>query len=820
MKDNPIQSTGEAFGRPGTPPKWTSSSKEGVGTAYSTSSRIWFTLSHGILNEVYYPTIDKPQIRDLQFLITDGETFFHEERRDLNSDIELIRRDALGYRITSYDPDGRYIIIKEVIADPHQSCVLIHANIDVKEEWSDRLQVYVLLAPHLEMGGWGNSAKRAQIAGKDMLVAWKGSTYLAMDADVGFIRTSCGYVGMSDGWQDLNSNFQLDWQFDRADDGNIALVGQVDLAKSQEFTLGLAFGDNLHAAVTTLAQSLSLPFSEHRTRYIEQWYRVCCDIPNLDEYSSDGGLLYRVSHKLLLAHEDKTFAGAFIASASIPWGQARGDEDLGGYHLVWNRDMANSASGLLACNDTITPLRALIYLACSQRPDGGFPQNFWLDGAPYWSGIQLDEVAFPTMLAWRLWKADALFASLSSLHKTVNYKSGDFDPYPMVKKAAAYLIRQGPMTQQERWEENSGYSPSTLAATIAALICAADLARSRGDESSALFLEEYADFVESHVESWTVTTQGSLVPDIPKHYIRIHPTDINDPAPNEDPNRGMLVIRNRSPHEPWEFPAKDVVDAGFLELVRYGIRKPNDPLIEASLRVVDAIIKIDTPFGPCWRRYNHDGYGERSDGSPFEEWGKGRAWPLLTGERGHYELAAGRDVKPYIQALERFAHRGFMLPEQIWDEADLPDARMYLGRPAGAAMPLMWAHAEYIKLLRSTADGQIFDLIPIVAERYLNGRGRKDLEIWKPIRQIWQVAPGQVLRIQAPTPFRLRWSVDDWQNVNDTPATSTGLGIYFVDIPVSKEQRAPIHFTFFWTEVPKWEGKDYTVHIRPPSKSV
>jgi len=390
----------------------------------------------------------------------------------------------------------------------------------------------------------------------------------------------------------------------------------------------------------------------------------------------------------------------------------------------------------------------------------------------------------------------------------------------MVRDAPAYLIRQGPMTQQERWEENSGYSPSTLASTIAALICAADFSRAHDEEQTAIFLEEYADFLEFHVEAWTVTTQGILVPDIPKHYIRIHPTDINDPAPDEDPNRGMLVIRNLSPNEPWEFPAKDVVDAGFLELVRYGIRKPNDQLIEDSLRVVDAVIRVDTPFGPCWRRYNHDGYGERHDGSPFDGWGKGRAWPLLTGERGHYELAAGRDVKPYIQAMESFAHRGFMLPEQVWDEVDLPKARMYLGKPAGSAMPLMWAHAEYIKLLRSTADGGVFDLISIVAERYLNGRGRKDLEVWKPIRQIWQITPGQVLRIQAPTPFRLRWSVDDWQNANDTPAISTGLGIYFVDIPVSKEQRAPIHFTFFWTEVPKWEGKNYTIQIKGESKSV
>jgi glucoamylase len=199
---------------------------------------------------------------------------------------------------------------------------------------------------------------------------------------------------------------------------------------------------------------------------------------------------------LLLAHEDKTFAGALIASASIPWGNAKGDEDVGGYHLVWTRDMVSSALALLACDDWATPLRALVYLACSQQPDGGFAQNFWIDGTPYWQGIQLDEVAFPILLAWQLWKKDAL---------------KDFDPYYMVRSAAAYLVRHGPITQQERWEENSGYSPSTLAVGIAALVCAADFAEARGNRHDAGFLLDYADFLESHVENWTVTTDGSLV---------------------------------------------------------------------------------------------------------------------------------------------------------------------------------------------------------------------------------------------------------------------------------------------------------------------
>jgi len=764
---------------------------------------VWFTLSHGILNEVYYPTIDRPQIRDLQFLITDGATFCHEEKRDLDSEIECIEPYTLGYRVTSRERRNRYRLVKEIISDPHQACVLIRTRIEGIPELLSRLKLYVLLAPHLDAGGEGNSARRHSTAGRQILVAWKGEIYLALGADVGFSRTSCGFVGASDGWRDLHDKFQMDWEFERAEDGNVAVVGEVDLSRGLKFTIGLAFGDGLHAAVATLTQSLTVPFADQQARYIDQWNRISRGILPLGRESTDDGRLYRLSHALLLAHEDKTYAGAFIASASIPWGQAKGDEDRGGYHLVWTRDMVHTASALLACGDTVSPCRALVYLACSQQPDGGFAQNFWLDGTPYWGGIQLDEVAFPVLLAWRLWRANAL---------------GQFEPYPMVKAAAAYMIRHGPMTQQERWEENSGYSPSTLAATITALICAADFARSRGESKTAVFLEEYADFLASHLEAWTVTTQGSLVPGIPRHYIRIHPTDINDPSPDEDPNSGVLEVGNCAPGAPWRFPARDVVDAGFLELVRYGIRKAGDPLIEDSLRVVDAVLKVETPFGPCWRRYNHDGYGETLHGGPYLGSGKGRAWPLLTGERGHYEFAAGRDVKPYITAMERFTSKGGMLPEQVWDEGDLPERGLYLGRFTGSAMPLMWAHAEYINLLRSAHDGQVFDLIPPVAARYLPGRGRKDLEVWKPIRQARSVVAGRVLRIQAPAPFRLRWTLDEWQGFKDTPGSPTGLGIYFVDIPVAEAQRAPVRFTFFWTEDDRWEARDYKVEVVRPKK--
>ncbi len=346
----------------------------------------------------------------------------------------------------------------------------------------------------------------------------------------------------------------------------------------------------------------------------------------------------RASHNVLLAHEDKTFSGAFVASASIPWGQAHGDDDLGGYHLVWTRDMVQTATALLACGRAETARRALVYLACTQKPDGGFAQNFWVDGRPYWTGVQLDEVAFPIILAWRLWKANAL---------------GEMDIFPFVERAAGFLVQHAPITHQERWEENAGYSPSTLAAVIAGLICAAEMARAHDSEEMAVFLEEFADWIERHLEDWTVTNNGVLLPE------RQAPLHAHSSAGE---GRGLRLRRaaaRRSststivrPGTRAEFEAREIIDAGFLELVRYGVRRADDPLIMDSLKVVDAVLKRDLPQGPGWLRYNWDGYGQRADGGPFLGWGQGRVWPLLDGRtrtlrtgRGQRPRAADRDVR-------------------------------------------------------------------------------------------------------------------------------------------------------------------------------
>src|ERR1700712_984484 len=230
-----LDDDGPAFGSPGLEPRWTSSRKDAVGTAYSASSRVWFTMSHGILNEIYYPTIDRPQTRDMELLFTDNETFCHEEKRHFEYDFQYIDSDALAIRVAGSDLEGRYTVTKEFISNPHYPAVLMNVKISGDDDVISRLKCYALLAPHLNGGGAGNSARSVDVAGKRSLLAWKGNTSLAMGADCGFTRSSCGYVGTSDGFQNLCQDKRMTWQFGQALDGNIAVMGEIDIQHHREF---------------------------------------------------------------------------------------------------------------------------------------------------------------------------------------------------------------------------------------------------------------------------------------------------------------------------------------------------------------------------------------------------------------------------------------------------------------------------------------------------------------------------------------------------------------------------------------------------------
>ncbi len=788
-----------AFGGPGMAPKWSHSNKDGVGTAYSADSRLWYTLWRGTVTEVYFPTIDRPQLRDLELLFTDGTSFFHEEKRDLVARTERVGEHALAYRVRSEEPAGRYRLRKTILGDPHLPCLLSRVRLEVTPPGLDnRLRAFVLAAPHLNVGGWGNNASVQQLPGHTVLLAEKDGVALALGATLPFLRASVGYVGASDGWTDLNAHREMTWEFDRASDGNVALTGEVPVHDGvTEFTLGLAFGESAAAAVTTLLQSLGTPFDVHERRFRAQWRRTSRAEDDTPALASDQGALFRASRSILLAHEDKTYPGAFIASLSIPWGAFKGDEDPGGYHLVWVRDLFHAATGLLAAGEPEAALRALIYLASRQRLDGGFPQNFWIDGRPYWQGIQLDEVALPILLA-------------GALHRTGALR--EFDPTPMVYAAARFLIEHGPVTQQDRWEELSGYSPSTLATCITALTCAAGFARRAGDADGATFIQDHADFLESHLEGWTTTTADPVVPGVSRHYVRIRPASVDDPTPDEGPDLGRVHLTNQPPGAPADFPASEIVDAGFLDLVRFGVRAPDDPLIVDSLRVVDQLLKVDTPAGPVWRRYNHDGYGTRDDGQAFSEWGVGRAWPLLTGERGHYELAAGRDPSAYLRAMEDFATSTGLLPEQVWDAEDHPALHLERGRMTESAVPLVWAHAEYVKLLRSATEGRVYDQLLEVVQRYQDpDRRPRRLEVWKFTRQVRTARVGDRIRVIADQPFVLRATRDHWATSTDVASMETRVGLHFVDLPALPAAGRAWEFTFRWPVADRWEGRDYSV---------
>ncbi len=793
-----------APGAPGITPRWSHSNKEGIGTAYSADTRLWFTIWRGIVTEVYFPRIDRPQLRDVQFLLTDGESFFHEEKRNLRSTTTRPSDRALAFEVTAEDPDGRYRLEKSVLGDPHLPVVLVRTRVSFSDaRLASRLRLFTLAAPHLDVGGWNNSATVYDVLGHPLLAAQKNGLAVAMRATRPFVRATVGYVGASDGFTELSQHKRLTQEFDQAPNGNVALLGEIPLGGPTEFTLGIAFGESIESAVTALLQSLGTPYALHHKRFLEQWQRTKTHEVALARVSRDKGRLYRSSRAILLAHEDKVFPGAFIASLSIPWGASRSDDDEGGYHLVWTRDMVHTAEALLASGSTDGPLRALIYLATRQRADGGFPQNFWVDGTPYWQGLQLDEVAYPVLLANHLEVAGGL---------------ADFDPLPMVRRAARFLIERGPATQQDRWEEVGGYSPSTLASIIAALTAAARLIRASGDAGSATFVQEHADFLEANVERWTVTDRGTLLPDVPRHYVRIRPADVANPTPDEGPDLGRIRLPNLPPGAPNEFPAAEVVDAGFLDLVRFGIRRPDDPLVVDSLRVVDSVLRVETPAGPVWRRYNHDGYGQRDDGGPYVDWGTGRAWPLLTGERGHYELARGRDAAPYLRTMERLATPTGLITEQVWDEADRPALHLELGKPTESAMPLVWAHAEYVKLLRSAADKSVFDRCPEAAARYADSPApRPARQVWKFNRQPVTVPPEATLRIVAGAEFRLRASNDDWRTAHERDSSRTGIGLHYVDLEPLGRGSAAWTFTFYWLGASKWEGRNYTVRSAVPT---
>lgn len=794
-----------APGWPGIAPRWTSSAKSGVGAALNPLSRVWFSLSHGILNEIYYPRVDQACTRDLGLIVTDGRDFFSEEKRQATHQIAWTAEGVPAYRLLNTCTQGRYRIEKEVIADPRRDALLQRTRFVPLQGALADYRLYALLAPHLGNRGMGNTAWLDDYKGLPILCAARNDTVLALACSAPWLARSAGFVGFSDGWQDLVRHRQMAWRYTRAENGNVALTGEVDLnAADGAFTLALGFGRTVHEAGQRALSSLLDGFDVALEEYVrgwQDWQQALADLAPVCVGPTPEDL-YRVSTAVLRVHEAKHFPGGLIASLSIPWGADKGDDDLGGYHLVWPRDLAEVAGGLLAAGALEDALRVLEYLQATQEADGHWPQNMWLDGQPYWHGIQMDETAFPILLVGLACQAGAVEVQPANRF------------WPMVRNAAGYLVRNGPVTPQDRWEEDPGYSPFTLAAEVAALLVAADLADINGEPEVGVYLRETADTWNDSIERWTYVEDTALAREVgvDGYYIRTAPPEVADAA---SPVHGFVPIKNRPPGESSQ-PAAQIISPDALALVRFGLRAADDPRIVCTVKIIDALLRVETSVGPAWHRYNGDGYGEHEDGRAFDGTGVGRAWPLLTGERGHYELAAGRPdaATRLLATLEGFANEGGLLPEQVWDAPDLPKAGLFFGQATGSAMPLAWAHAEYIKLRRSLCDGQVFDTPQQTVQRYLVDKVTAAHATWHFNQKCRTIPPDKTLRIELLEPALIHWSADEWQTVHDLETRDTGLGVHVADIPATQfAPGAAVRFTMRWAQENRWENRDFVVRV-------
>jgi glucan 1,4-alpha-glucosidase len=673
----------QAPGAPGSKPFWTNGNKAGLGTSVAANSKVWFTLGEdGALNEVYYPAVDSANTRTLELIITDGKSFAELESRDTDHAVEVPDPAALVFTQVNKSRSGRYEIRKTYITDPGHNTALIQIQMKVLKPGP--LRVFAYFDPALKNSGLHDSGSRS---GK-VLLDTKGSVACALAASPGFVSVSTGYRGSSDGWDELEHGFKLVHHYVAAPDGNVAQIAELPgtLLHGKPVTIALGFAATAEQAMAETNASLRKGFAPIRAEYETGWHQY---VSTLKPVEARYRRQYQISAMVLKAHEDKTRPGAIAASLTIPWGNDvdASKEDVGGYHLVWARDLYEVATAFLAMGDRAAAERALNYLfETQQKPDGSFPQNSWLDGRPYWPSLQMDEVSYPSILAWQLGKTD----------------KATFEKH--VKPAANFVVSHGPATPQERWEEEGGYSPSTIAAEIAGLICAADIARVNGDEQSRAQWTAVADEWAKKLPQWTVTHTGKYAD---QYYIRI--------AQKGDPETGgPIAIHNGG--GTWD--EREIVDAGFLELVRLGIVPPDDPLVVKSLAVVDKVIRVDTPNGATWYRYNHDGYGEKDDGKGYDGTGIGRLWILFAGERGEYELANGGNAHPYLETMQKMANAGGMLAEQVWDRSDSPRPWLKFGQGTGSATPLAWTNAQFIRLAIAIQEGKLPETPAVVRAHF------------------------------------------------------------------------------------------------------
>lgn len=762
-----------APGRPGVKPSWSSGAKTAVGTALSAKSRVWFTIRSGILNEVYFPDVDCANTHGLSFLVADGKKFFSDEEHDADHKARWMEAGVPGAVTESVCKKGKYRIATEVITDPDRD--VLYLNVSFKPTiLEDDLHLYLFCNPHMRDQGAGNDAWVGRYKGIPMLFAQRRGLSLAAACSQEIKAASCGYAGKSDGLQDLQKHKRLKRFYTKAMRGNVAWIAEIDWRKCDgRFRIALGFGG--HPAEAALQARIGLldNFDSIRQKYVSGWQaeqaRLAC--PDVEEQAGDH---FKTSLAVLKTHESKAFPGGFVASLSIPWGFDRGDTATGGYHVLWPRDLGETVLGLLMTGDVQAARRALQYLRATQDADGNWSQNMWLDGTPHWTATQMDGTSLPILVA-------------DALRRQAEPESGDF--WPMIKAAAAFLARTGPYTEQDRWESNAGYSPYTMAVQIAALLAAADFADAASETAVARFLRSTADAWNDAIDELTYISGTKLAKKcgVDGYYIRIMPPEglqaksLTD-VPAELKNQAIGSRTHR---------AVDIVSPDALALVRFGLRSATDPRILDTVKVIDRTLKTQTKTGPVWHRYTHDGYGEHDDGSPFRKTGKGRGWPLLAGERAHYEIAKGDfDAADKLRrTMEAQTSECGLFPEQVWDGRHFPKRQLFNGRPTGSGMPLVWAHAEYMKLLRSLNERRVWNMPPQTVKRYVIEKQTSSYQIWTKQQQRTRVSAGKDLRVDSTEARSVHWTIDNWRTTHQAETSGPDLGLRWAVLPISQVAR-------------------------------
>jgi len=760
-----MSSSERAFGAPGISPTWSSSDKDFVTTALG-GSRLWATVGHGIINEIYWPSTGQPQVRDFGFYLVGADRWV-DLKRVRNYKLSTPGPYLPALTITHHGPD--YQLSLEVLPAPQRDVLLVRFNV------SGPYQLVVIVAPHLTSTGRNNSAWIERGAA----MASRGGLCVCLSADAPFQKLSCGYVGASDGWQDLNRHGELTWEFTSAENGTVALTAQ---AAGSTGVIALGFAGSPHGAFTRARTALAVPFEVLRTEFLQDWndWGSRLKLPRPDATLGDEGLL---SAAVLKIHEDRAYPGAVVASLSVPWGNST--DTLGGYHLVWPRDATLTAFALLAANQLTDARHILAHLGATQQADGRWPQNYFPSGEPFWVGIQLDEAAFPVLLAAKL------------------REMGEAEPpgiIKMVRAAVGFVARTGPSSPQDRWEENPGVSPFTLAVAISALVAAAPWL----EDDEREYAYSLADDWNERLEGWCYVSDTDLAREIgvPGYYVRIASLEKTGVLADR------LQLRNRDGEE---IRACALVSMDFSYLVRLGLRQARDPRIQDTIKVVDRVLMVETPAGSVYHRYNDDGYGEHADGSAFDGSGIGRAWPLLVGERGHLAMQSGEDPIDYLRTMSRCSSVGGLLPEQVWDTAAIPERELEPGRPSGSAMPLLWTHAEFLKLLIAREHRRPIELLQSVELRYQASNAAQAWH-WRDEVPAGLLKAGRDLLIEDRQSFVLHFGFDGWQHVSERTAIVQPFGMWAVRMTVQDlAQFSELNFTRRYDS--GWEGENHRVTL-------